>query len=203
MTTAPLLTQHGYRTANEPSPQSEGGDYWSACISAWRRSDRSPMATPPAAPPTHRLLQSAGLAGAAAALAAAAVTATGGSARKALVATAATAAAVVAAERWLHRRWAAAEAQPARAQYRHPFMYDTVWDLMRLLDYLSTRDDVDTSRVGATGISLGGMHAWLWAAADERVTSSCPAIGVQNFAFAIEKDVWQVRGWRVVPLHGP
>ena len=38
---------------------------------------------------------------------------------------------------------------------------------------------VDTSRVGATGVSLGGMHSWLWAAADTRVTSTCPAIGVQ------------------------
>ena len=189
--------QHGDRLANDPCPQSEGGEYWSACIGAWRRPDRSPMEANPAAPPTtHRLLKSVGLAGAATALAAAAVAASGGSARKVLVATAATAAIFVAAEGWLHRRLSAETAPPPRAQYRHPFMYDTVWDLMRLLDHLASRGDVDTSRVAATGISLGGMHAWLWAAVDERVTSACPAIGVQNFEFAIENDVWQVCGLR-------
>ena len=46
------------------------------------------------------------------------------------------------------------------------------------------RPDVDCSRVGATGISLGGMMAWYWAAADPRVSAIAPAIGVQSFRYA-------------------
>lgn len=32
-----------------------------------------------------------------------------------------------------------------------------------------------------TGVSLGGMHAWLCAAADARVAAAAPMIGVQSF----------------------
>ena len=49
----------------------------------------------------------------------------------------------------------------------------------RLLDYLETRADVDAARIGVTGVSLGGMHAWLLAAVDERVAAAAPMIGVQ------------------------
>ena len=32
-----------------------------------------------------------------------------------------------------------------------------VWDLIKLGDYLSAREDVDPSRIGITGESLGGI----------------------------------------------
>src|SRR5262249_11298298 len=35
----------------------------------------------------------------------------------------------------------------------HPFLYDTVWDVLRLIDYLETRDDVDAKRIGLMGFS--------------------------------------------------
>jgi dienelactone hydrolase len=87
-----------------------------------------------------------------------------------------------------------------KPQYAHPFILDTVWDLMRLLDYLESRNDVDCSRVGATGISLGGMHSWLWAAADGRVSVTAPAIGVQHFGWALEHDAWHARAASLGPL---
>ncbi|XP_010534043.1 PREDICTED: uncharacterized protein LOC104809696, partial [Tarenaya hassleriana] len=37
-----------------------------------------------------------------------------------------------------------------------PFIFDTVWDLIKLADYLTQREDIDTKRIGITGISLGG-----------------------------------------------
>eukprot|EP00239_Pterosperma_sp_CCMP1384_P000174 CAMPEP_0197847578 /NCGR_PEP_ID=MMETSP1438-20131217/6458_1 /TAXON_ID=1461541 /ORGANISM="Pterosperma sp., Strain CCMP1384" /LENGTH=293 /DNA_ID=CAMNT_0043459537 /DNA_START=1422 /DNA_END=2303 /DNA_ORIENTATION=- len=74
-----------------------------------------------------------------------------------------------------------------------PFLLDTVWDLIRLLDYLGTRGDVDQSRIGMTGISLGGMHTWLTAAVDTRVAVAVPMIGVQNFRWAVEQNRWQAR----------
>src|SRR5271154_6283131 len=47
----------------------------------------------------------------------------------------------------------------------HPFYYDTVWDVMRLVDYLSTRDDVEAKRIGLIGISKGGIQKYLAAGA--------------------------------------
>nr|GMC46601.1 putative esterase YitV [Ipomoea batatas] len=74
-----------------------------------------------------------------------------------------------------------------------PFIYDTVWDLIKLADYLTEREDVDPSRIGITGESLGGMHAWFGAAVDTRYTVVVPIIGVQGFRWAIEHDKWQAR----------
>ncbi len=49
-----------------------------------------------------------------------------------------------------------------------------VWNAMRALDYLETRDDVDADRMGATGLSGGGVVSWCLAAADERVKAVAP-----------------------------
>jgi dienelactone hydrolase len=60
-----------------------------------------------------------------------------------------------------------------------PFIFDTVWDLIKLAEYLTQRDDIDPKKIGITGISLGGMHAWFAAAADTRYSVVVPLIGVQ------------------------
>ena len=75
----------------------------------------------------------------------------------------------------------------------HPFFYDTVWDVMRLVDYLSARDDVDTNRIGLIGISKGGIETYLAAAADPRIAVAVPCIGVQSFRWALEHNGWQGR----------
>jgi len=49
-----------------------------------------------------------------------------------------------------------------------------VWNAMRALDYLSTRDDVDAERFGVTGLSGGGAMSWDLAAADERIKCVAP-----------------------------
>ena len=66
-----------------------------------------------------------------------------------------------------------------------PFLLDNVWDVMILLDYLETRPDVDSARIGITGVSLGGMHSWLAAALDERIAVAAPMIGVQVGLFSL------------------
>ena len=68
----------------------------------------------------------------------------------------------------------------------HPFYYDTVWDVMRLIDYLGTRKDVDAKRIGLTGISKGGIETYFTAAADRRVAAAVPYIGVQSFKWALD-----------------
>jgi dienelactone hydrolase len=44
-----------------------------------------------------------------------------------------------------------------------------VHDGFRLVDYLETRDDADTSRLGAMGISGGGMHTFFSTCIDTRI----------------------------------
>jgi dienelactone hydrolase len=38
-----------------------------------------------------------------------------------------------------------------------PFIFDTVWDIIKLMDYLTTRPDIDPKHIGMMGISLGGL----------------------------------------------
>ena len=75
----------------------------------------------------------------------------------------------------------------------HPFLYDTVWDVTRLIDYLETRDDVDPERIGLIGFSKGGMETYLTAAVDPRIAVAVPCIGVQSFRWALENNAWGPR----------
>ncbi len=80
-----------------------------------------------------------------------------------------------------------------RTGREHPFLYDSVWDVMRLIDYLDTRPDVDPSRIGLIGYSKGGMEAYLAAAVDTRIRVVVSAIGVQSFRWALEQGGWSAR----------
>lgn len=74
-----------------------------------------------------------------------------------------------------------------------PFLYDTVWDVMRLIDYLQTRPEIDATRIGAIGFSKGGTELYLAAAVDPRIAVAIPCIGVQSFAWALEHNAWHSR----------
>lgn len=80
-----------------------------------------------------------------------------------------------------------------RGAREYPFLYDTVWDIMRLIDWIGTRPDADSARIGMIGFSKGGMETYLTAAVDERVAAAVPCIGVQSFRWAIQNDAWQSR----------
>jgi dienelactone hydrolase len=75
----------------------------------------------------------------------------------------------------------------------HPLYLDTVWDVMRLIDYLQSRPDVDPARIGLMGISKGGIETWLTAAIDPRVAVAIPCISAQSFAWGLENDSWHHR----------
>lgn len=87
------------------------------------------------------------------------------------------------------RAWKTKPGEPME----HPFFYDTVWDLWRLLDYLETRPDIDMKKIGMIGFSMGGIQTYLAASVDDRVKVSVPAIAVQSFRLSLEKDLWQGR----------
>lgn len=80
-----------------------------------------------------------------------------------------------------------------RGSSEHPFFFDTVWDVMRLVDYLEMRDDVDPQRIGLMGISKGGIETYLTAAVDQRIAVAVPCIGVQSFRWALDNNLWQSR----------
>ena len=80
-----------------------------------------------------------------------------------------------------------------RNPHEHPLYYDTVRDVMRLVDYLATRRDVDPKRIGLIGISKGGIETYFAAAADPRIAAAVPCIGVQSFRWELEHDAWQGR----------
>jgi len=57
-----------------------------------------------------------------------------------------------------------------------------LWDTMRALDYLLTRDDVDPDRIACTGASGGGLNTLYVAAIDERIQVAVPVVYATAFA---------------------
>lgn len=83
----------------------------------------------------------------------------------------------------------------------HPWFYDTAYDLWRLIDVLEKRDDIDASRIGMLGTSMGGIQTWLSASVDERVKVAAPLIGVQSMRYGLENDGWHARANTVRKAH--
>jgi pimeloyl-ACP methyl ester carboxylesterase len=63
-----------------------------------------------------------------------------------------------------------------------------VYDSVRALDYLLTRDDVDPARIGSLGISMGSTMAWWHAALDERVKVCVDLCCLTDFQALVEID---------------
>lgn len=102
-----------------------------------------------------------------------------------------------------NEQYFAAMLETYRTGKGRPYLYDTVWDVMRLVDYLETRADVDPKRIGMMGISKGGTEAYIAAAVDPRIAAAVPIIGVQGFRWALDNDQWQPRvGTFLPPVEG-
>ena len=90
---------------------------------------------------------------------------------------------------------------PKEQPQEHPFYYDTVWDLWRLVDYLNTRPDVDAKNIAMVGISMGGIQTWLAASVDERVKVIIPLIGVQSFRWSLDNNRWHASAKTIQKVH--
>lgn len=62
-----------------------------------------------------------------------------------------------------------------------------IWDGMRGIDYLVSRQDVDPNRIGCTGCSGGGTLTTYIAALDERVKAAAPACYITSWEQLLEK----------------
>lgn len=61
-----------------------------------------------------------------------------------------------------------------------------VYDSLKALDYLVTRDDVDANRIATVGMSMGSTMAWWLAALDERIKVCIDICCLTDFAALIE-----------------
>ena len=57
-----------------------------------------------------------------------------------------------------------------------------LWNSLRALDYLCSRQEVDADRIGVTGISGGGALSWWVGIVDERVKAIAPVCGTSTMA---------------------
>ncbi len=67
-----------------------------------------------------------------------------------------------------------------------------VWSAMRAIDYLETRSEVDSNRIGLTGISGGGAMTWYTAAVDERIAVAAPVCS--TITFGSQAAHWRADG---------
>jgi len=68
----------------------------------------------------------------------------------------------------------------------HSFARHVIWDGMRALDYLVSRPEVDSSRIGCTGNSGGGTLTAYLSALDDRIKVAAPSCYLTNWKSLIE-----------------
>ncbi|ODS72563.1 MAG: hypothetical protein ABS46_20820 [Cytophagaceae bacterium SCN 52-12] len=63
-----------------------------------------------------------------------------------------------------------------------------IWDGIRAIDYLETRRDVDTGRIGIAGRSGGGTQSSYIAAIDDRVTAAAPECYITTYEMLLKSS---------------
>ena len=64
-----------------------------------------------------------------------------------------------------------------------------VWDGIRAMDYLCSRPEIDTSRIGITGNSGGGTMTTLLSAVDSRYAAAAPGCYITSFLRNVENEL--------------
>jgi hypothetical protein len=69
-----------------------------------------------------------------------------------------------------------------------------IYDNLRALDYLETRDDVNMSRLATMGMSMGSTMSWWLAALDERIKVCIDLCCLTDFHTLLEKNALRLHG---------
>lgn len=69
-----------------------------------------------------------------------------------------------------------------------PVAHYFAWDAIRAIDYLDARDDVDSDRIGVTGLSGGGAQTAYVSALDDRVKASAPTCWIVSIRRLLASD---------------
>ena len=90
-----------------------------------------------------------------------------------------------------NRRSQQAEQLVARSLFAAGITWPGVmlWDDLRTLDYLATRAEVDRTRLGCVGLSVGGYRSFLLAALDPRIKAAVDVGWMSSFGPHIKRHV--------------
>ncbi len=69
-----------------------------------------------------------------------------------------------------------------------------VYDNLRALDYLNSREDIDNKRIGTMGMSMGSTMSWWLAALDERIKVCVDLCCLTDFQSLIEEKGLNLHG---------
>jgi len=72
-----------------------------------------------------------------------------------------------------------------------------IWDVMRALDYLGTRPEVDPARVGMMGHSLGACETWWSMSLDPRIKAGAASCGTTTYAAVLAAEHYHNYGFYV------
>ncbi len=78
----------------------------------------------------------------------------------------------------------------------------TIWDGIRALDYLLSRPEVDTTRIGLTGNSGGGTHTSYLAALEDRIHVAAPSCFITSWSALLDTIGPQDAEQNLVPWIG-
>ena len=64
-----------------------------------------------------------------------------------------------------------------------------IWDVMKAVDYLVSREEVDSKRIGMMGHSLGGTETWFSMALEQRISAGVVSCGTSTYAAVLAAEV--------------
>jgi dienelactone hydrolase len=92
------------------------------------------------------------------------------------------------------------EALVARGIFTAGFSWPGVmfWDDIRTVDYLLTRPEVDPTRIGCVGLSVGGFRSCHLAAFDDRIKAAVVVGWMASFPFQLKKKIRNTIGFTML-----
>jgi cephalosporin-C deacetylase-like acetyl esterase len=75
------------------------------------------------------------------------------------------------------------------------------WNAMRAIDYLETRPEIDSSRLGITGRSGGAAMSWFTGAVDSRLKVVSPVMGISTYAEDVRQNTQRLHCDCMFPIN--